>query len=154
MFDIFSKKKGDKAKKGKAQSKAKSKAKAQKAKAGGAKKRSAKNKAARQSAAAESGSSQASPDSPPRGIILDDIPAAPKPRAKPLDAGERLEQAKAALQSDQMTGKLMPADRRKLIEQALAVHNVQSRLLDDLDDDTKQRLCALAMQKLNPGGKK
>jgi hypothetical protein len=154
MFDIFSKKKGDKAKKGKAQSKAKSKAKAQKAKAGGAKKRSAKNKAARQSAAAESGSSQASPDSPPRGIILDDIPAAPKPRANPLNAGERLEQVKAALQSDQKTGKLAPAERRKLIDQALAVHNVQSRLLDDLDDDTKQRLCALAMQKLNPGGKK
>ena len=37
---------------------------------------------------------------------------------------------------------------RPFIAQALAVHSAQSRLLDDLDPELKQRLRALAMQKL------
>ena len=80
-------------------------------------------------------------------ILLADIPSAPKHRKISLDAGKSLEAAKAALQSDDAAN-LTPADRKKLIAQALAVHSVQSRLLDDLDPETKQRLRALAMQNL------
>ena len=141
MFNIFSKNKNKKAPKPKAKTvKAKGGKKAG-AKAKGGKKARAKDEVA----AALLEQNSAMPKS--QGIFLEDIPAAPKHRKKSLDAGKSLEAAKAALQSDE-PGNLTPDGRKKLIAQAMAVHKVQSRLLDDLDPETKQRLRALAMQKL------
>ena len=39
-----------------------------------------------------------------------------------------------------------PQDRKDLIKQALAVHKVKSKLLDNLDEDTRRRLKTLAME--------
>ena len=39
-----------------------------------------------------------------------------------------------------------PADKRKLINQALAIQKTQSKLLDGLDDDTRRRLKSLAIE--------
>ena len=39
-----------------------------------------------------------------------------------------------------------PQNREDLIKQALAVHKVQSKLLDNLDEDTRRRLRKLAME--------
>jgi len=39
-----------------------------------------------------------------------------------------------------------PADKRKLINQALAIQKTQSKLLDGLDDDTRRRLKTLAIE--------
>jgi hypothetical protein len=63
-------------------------------------------------------------------------------------AQEKLDQAKANLEAGNFKNKLAPGDRQALIEQALAVHKVQSKLLDDLDPDIKQRLRTLAMEKV------
>ena len=39
-----------------------------------------------------------------------------------------------------------PADKRKLINKALAIQKTQSKLLDGLDDDTRRRLKTLAIE--------
>jgi len=39
-----------------------------------------------------------------------------------------------------------PADKRKLINQALAIQKTQSKLLDGLDDNTRRRLKTLAIE--------
>ena len=39
-----------------------------------------------------------------------------------------------------------PADKQKLINQAIAIQNTQSKLLDGLDDDTRRRLNTLAIE--------
>jgi hypothetical protein len=141
MFNIFSKNNG---KKGQKTQKARG-AKAKSGKKSGAKAK-AQGKAKAKAGAKTKAAAPAKPES--QGIVLQDIPALPMPkRPKPPDAGQSLDAAKAALQSDKL-GAQTPAGRKKLIAQALAVHNVQSRLLDELDPDTKQRLRALAMQKL------
>ena len=132
MFNIFSKKRAEKPKAKKSKS----------AKGKGAKGKGGKAKA----------SLEPAPDAPatPKSqeILLDEIPAAPKrKRAKPVDASQSLDAAKEALQSDE-SGRKTPASRKKAIAQAMAVHSAQSRLLDDLDPELKQRLRALAMQKL------
>jgi hypothetical protein len=142
MFNIFSKKKAEKPKARKSKS----------AKDKGAKGKSAKGKAGKMAVAKAEASGAPVPDAPAkprsREILLDEIPAAPKrKRAKPVDAGQSLDAAKAALQLDEPGGQT-PAGRKKVIAQALAVHSAQSRLLDDLDPELKQRLRALAMQKL------
>lgn len=64
-------------------------------------------------------------------------------------AAERLDRARERLE----TGEAQKAssggqDRQRLIEQAMAVHQTQSKLLDDLDEDTKTRLKALAIEKM------
>ena len=135
MFNIFSKKKAEKPK-------AKKSKGAKSAKGKGAKGKGGKAKA----------SLEPAPDAPAtpksREILLDEIPAAPKrKRAKPVDASQSLDAAKEALQSDE-PGRKTPASRKKAIAQAMAVHSAQSRLLDDLDPELKQRLRTLAMQKL------
>ena len=77
-----------------------------------------------------------------------------KPDVLPPDqtvhqAAEKLEAARRRLDDGEATGvNLPPRERQKLIEQALAVHQVQSRLLDDLDDDTRHKLKTLAMEKM------
>ncbi|MFP6735614.1 MAG: hypothetical protein VB959_17490 [Rhodospirillales bacterium] len=141
MFNFFSKNKGKKAPKPKAKTVKVKGGKKAGAKAKGGKKARAKDELA----AAPLEQNSAMPKS--QGIFLEDIPTALKHRKKSLDAGKSLEAAKAALQSDE-PGNLTPNGRKKLIAQAMAVHKVQSRLLDDLDPETKQRLRALAMQKL------
>ena len=39
-----------------------------------------------------------------------------------------------------------PADKQKLINQAIAIQKTQSKLLDGLDDDTRRRLKTLAIE--------
>ena len=62
-------------------------------------------------------------------------------------AAEKLEAARrqldnAAIADDPHTAQ----DREDLIKQALAVHKVQSKLLDNLDEVTRRRLKTLAME--------
>jgi len=81
-------------------------------------------------------------------ILLNDVPPPPTPnRNKKVDAVASLNAAKEALQRNAPSGD-NPARRKKVIAQAMAVHSTQSKLLDDLDPETKRRLRALAMQKL------
>ena len=40
----------------------------------------------------------------------------------------------------------IPADKQKLINQAIATQKTQSKLLDGLDDDTRRRLKTLAIE--------
>jgi hypothetical protein len=72
----------------------------------------------------------------------------PPPPDSIASAQEKLDQAKANLEAGNFKKKMAPGDRQALIEQALAVHKVQSKLLDDLDPDIKQRLRTLAMEKV------
>jgi len=81
-------------------------------------------------------------------ILLHDVPSPPKPkRKKKVNAGASLDAAKEALQKNAPRTN-NPAMRKKAIAQAMAVHSTQSKLLDDLDPETRRRLRALAMQKL------
>ena len=62
-------------------------------------------------------------------------------------AAEKLEAARRQLDNGATAdGKSPPQDREDLIKQAIAVHKVQSRLLDSLDEDTRRRLKTLAME--------
>ena len=45
-----------------------------------------------------------------------------------------------------MSTNVVPADKQKLISRAIAIQRAQSKLLDELDDDTRQRLRALALE--------
>lgn len=67
------------------------------------------------------------------------------------EAQSKLDQASARLANGEFKPGGATADRKKLIEQALAVHKVQSKLLDELDDNTKQKLRTLAMEKMFAG---
>ena len=81
-------------------------------------------------------------------ILLQDVPPPPKlKRKQKVDAGASLDVAKEALQANAPSAGT-PAGRKKAIAEAMAVHSTQSKLLDDLDPETRQRLRALAMQKL------
>ena len=141
MFNIFSKKKAEKPKAKKSKS---AKAKSARGKSG----KSAKGKGGKKAVGEASEEPATEPAPKSREILLDKIPAAPRPkRAKPVDASQSLDAAKAALQSDE-PGARTPAGRKKVIAQAMAVHSAQSRLPDDLDPEVKQRLRTLAMQKL------
>ena len=80
-------------------------------------------------------------------------PSVPDSTSVPISASDKLEQAKSALASGKFKGKLAPKDRKQLIEQALAIRQVQSKLLEDLDEDTRQRLRKLAVDKLFQGRK-
>ena len=62
-------------------------------------------------------------------------------------AAEKLEAARRQLDNGaNADDKPPPQDREDLIKQALAVHKVQSKLLDNLDEDTRRRLKTLAME--------
>ena len=65
----------------------------------------------------------------------------------------QLDQAKAVLESGKFKTKLGPSDRKKLIRQALAIQQVQSKLLDDIDDETRRKLQNLAVDTLFRGRK-
>lgn len=60
----------------------------------------------------------------------------------PVSAGAPLDRAKDTL--DKRAA--VPADRKKLIEQALAIQQTQSKMLDKLPEETRQKLRALAMK--------
>ena len=62
-------------------------------------------------------------------------------------AAEKLEAARRQLDNG-ATADDTPAqqNREDLIKQALAVHKAQSKLLDNLDEDTRRRLKTLAME--------
>ena len=60
-------------------------------------------------------------------------------------AAERLEAARRQLDNGTTADETLPSpDREGLIKQALAIHKVQSKLLDKLDEDTRHRLKTLA----------
>ncbi len=64
------------------------------------------------------------------------------------EAQAKLDMAKARLDNANFNRGAAPTERKKLIEQALAVHKIQAKLLDDLDEDTKLKLRTLAMEKM------
>ena len=62
-------------------------------------------------------------------------------------AAEQLEAARRQLDNSSTADvKPPPQDREDLIKRALAIQKAQSRLLDNLDEDTRRRLKALAME--------
>ena len=62
-------------------------------------------------------------------------------------AAEKLEAARRQLDNSATADDHSPQPNREdLIKQALAVHKVQSRLLNNLDEDTRRRLKTLAME--------
>ena len=62
-------------------------------------------------------------------------------------AAEKLESTIRSLNArDTAKYQPTPADKRKLINQALAIQKTQSKLLDGLDDDTRRRLKTLAIE--------
>jgi len=141
MFNLFSKGKGKKA----ADAKKRGKSKPAKGKKAAAKKASS-NKKAKQSDENPFDRLKQNPVPAPAQSreFLSDLP----PTEAEPDAFARLDAAKSALDAGTKVGKLPAGGRQKLIQQALAVHNVQSKLLDDLDEGTKQKLRELALQKL------
>jgi len=44
-------------------------------------------------------------------------------------------------------------ERQALIQQALSIRNQQAKILDDLDPEQREKLTALALHTLDPGGK-
>ncbi len=74
--------------------------------------------------------------------------APPSSPASIASAQEKLDQAKANLEAGNFKKGLAPGDREALIQQALAVHKIQSKLIDDLGEDTKERLRSIAMEKV------
>lgn len=88
-------------------------------------------------AAAKGAAAKAAPADPK-------VAVAPKPAAKPeppVSASDSLERAKAKLAK-----KAVPGSREALIEQALAVHKQQAKKLDNLPEDTRMRLRAMALK--------
>ena len=62
-------------------------------------------------------------------------------------AAERLAAARRQLDNSATADDTLPVqDREDLIKEALAVHKAQSKLLDNLDEDTRRRLKTLAME--------
>ena len=78
---------------------------------------------------------------------------APTPEPQAINASAKLDQAKAVLESGKFKTKLGSSDRKKLIRQALAIQQVQSKLLDDIDDETRRKLQNLAVDTLFRGRK-
>ena len=69
------------------------------------------------------------------------------PEQKMNLAAEKLEATARQLNSKKKVVSGTPAaDKQELIKKALKIQKVQSKLLDDLDDDTRQRLKALAIE--------
>jgi hypothetical protein len=60
----------------------------------------------------------------------------------------KLEKTDKNLKPEVLKNQLSANARQTLIEQALAIHKVQSKLLDDLDPEMKRRLRLLAMEKI------
>ena len=125
MFNLFSKSK----KKAKAAGTAEARKKSADNKTTPKKANKKKEKNARPSSKASSGQPNVTPDQ-----TLD-------------QAAEKLEAARRQLYNG-ATADDTPSqqDRADLIKQALAVHKVQSKLLDNLDEDTRRRLRTLAME--------
>ena len=62
-------------------------------------------------------------------------------------AAEKLEATARLLNTRKKVGSGTPAaDKQELIKNALNIQKAQSKLLDDLDDDTRRRLKALAIE--------
>ena len=62
-------------------------------------------------------------------------------------AAEKLESTLRNLNAGKaMSANVVPAEKQKLISRAIAIQRAQSKLLDELDDDTRQRLRALALE--------
>ncbi len=78
----------------------------------------------------------------------EELAPAPHSHESIASAQEALDQAKANLDAGNFKKKLAPSEREALIQQALAVHKVQSKLIDDLGEETKQRLRTFAMEKV------
>ena len=116
------------------------------------KKKPAKGDAAKSAkAAAEKPAAKkaaAAPPQPPAKAKAAAPNASTRPEP-PVSAGSNLDRAKSALDK-----RAVPADRQKLIQQALAVHQAQSKKLDQLPDETRQKLRAMALKAFVLGGPK
>ena len=63
------------------------------------------------------------------------------------NAAEKLETTIRHLNKGKIANSKPPSlDKRNLIKRALEIQKVQSKLLDDLDTDTRQRLKAMALE--------
>lgn len=60
----------------------------------------------------------------------------------PAERDQRIDEIKGNVE------KLMTPERQELIRNALDVHRAKARILDDLGDEKKQRLYALAVKRL------
>ena len=86
-------------------------------------------------------------------------PAAPRPPSPLADdedpavlirqALESAEQELIRKQNRTHKGKPITPEREALIEQAMAIHRSKSHILDDLDQDQRDKLYVMAMQALN-----
>ena len=62
-------------------------------------------------------------------------------------AAEKLESTLRNLNAGKtVTTNVPQADKQKLINRAIAIQRAQTKLLDGLDDDTRRRLIALALE--------
>ena len=69
------------------------------------------------------------------------------PDQKLHQAAEKLEAVQRKIDSDAAADYTRPPQNREdLIKHALKVHKIQSKLLDNLDEDTRRRLRSLAME--------
>ena len=149
MFNFFSKSK-------------KSKAKSKTARKAGQKSRAKTGK--RKSVQKTSTAAKSQPEPPPLDpatrlaqLIVENESDAeaggPTKEPQAMSASAKLDQAKAVLESGKFKTKLGSSDRKKLIRQALAIQQVQSKLLDDIDDETRRKLQNLAVDTLFRGRK-
>jgi len=84
----------------------------------------------------------------------DPAPAPPRPPVDTTDEDpaalirQALESAEAELTRKQNRKQMSP-ERQALIEQAMAIHRSKSHILDDLDEEQREKLYVMAMQTLN-----
>jgi hypothetical protein len=63
-------------------------------------------------------------------------------------ADAETERARHIKEAEDAIAGVMTPERRELIRQALAVHQAKSKIIEDLEDDDKRRLYALAVKRL------
>jgi hypothetical protein len=96
-----------------------------------------KKKPPAKTAAAKPKAAAAKPAAPTKAAA----PQKPAPKPAPVSAGDSLERAKAKL-----ANKGAVTGRAALIEQAMAVHQVQAKKLDNLPEETRMKLRAMALK--------
>ncbi len=63
-------------------------------------------------------------------------------------AGTQTERARHIKEAEEAIAEVMTPERREIIRQAMAVHQAKSKIIEDLEDDDKRRLYALAVKRL------
>jgi len=84
-----------------------------------------------------------SPPRPPSAVVDED------PGVLIRQALDSAEQELVRKQNPTHKGKPVSAERQALIDEAMAIHRSKSHVLDDLDEDQREKLYVMAMQALN-----